>query len=54
MKKCILFVLCLLMLVGSIPSYATTKDLESEIRKILDDNNTTAVSIATIDADGNR
>lgn len=54
MKKCILFVLCLLMLVGSIPSYATTKDLESEIRKILEDNNTTAVSIATIDADGNR
>ena len=54
MKKCILFVLCLLMLVGSIPSYATTKDLESKIKKILEDNNTTAVSIATIDADGNR
>ena len=54
MKKCIMFILCLLMLVGSIPSYATTKDLESKIKKILEDNNTTAVSIATIDADGNR
>lgn len=53
MKKCIMIVLSLLMLVGSIPSYATTKDLESEIRQILEDNNTTAVSIAMIDADGN-
>jgi CubicO group peptidase (beta-lactamase class C family) len=52
MKKCIMIVLSLLMLVGSIPSYATTKDLESEIRQILEDNNTTAVSIAIIDADG--
>jgi CubicO group peptidase (beta-lactamase class C family) len=48
-----MIVLSLLMLVGSIPSYATTKDLESEIRQILEDNNTTAVSIAMIDADGN-
>lgn len=54
MKKCIMIVLCLLMLVGSIPGYATTKDLESEIRHILEENNTTAVSIAMIDADGNQ
>ena len=53
MKKYLLIVLMLfILLASSLPGYAMNKDLEAEISRVLEENNTTAASIAIIEPDG--
>lgn len=52
MKKYLLFFLIFFTLTLSFPSYSMTKDLEKQIFEILEDNNTTAVSISMIESNG--
>lgn len=49
----LLFVVFPLLFLSSFPGYANTTDLENEIRRILQENNTTAASISFIEVDGN-
>ncbi len=55
MNKFLLTVLSLFILFAlPLPGYAMDKELEAEISQILEENNTTAASIAMIESDGSR
>ncbi len=53
MKKCLLIIITLAMLLAlTTPSYAMSKNIEAEISRILEEYNTTAVSISMIESNG--
>ena len=54
MKRYLVFLLVFVMLGISCPSYAMTNELEQQISEILEENNTTAVSISMIESNGIR
>ena len=55
MKKYVWIILALFTLLAlSSPGFSMNKDLEDEISRILEENNTTAASIAVIESNGNR
>jgi CubicO group peptidase (beta-lactamase class C family) len=54
MKRYFVFLLVFVMLGISCPSYAMTNELEQQISEILEENNTTAVSISMIESNGSR
>ena len=53
LKKCLLVVVTLFtLLASSSPTYSMNKDIEEEISRILEENNTTAASISMIESNG--